>query len=436
MNLWPLLLTFPLIFSSAYAGQAAQVKMLKGQVHVIENTQTKTLNQDDWVNENAEVQTEDKSFVKLEMLDKSQITVGPKSKMIITKGKGTQGLINLIGGQLRAQIEKGVGPGGLPKLIIKTKNSAMGVRGTHFEASFNQANGLTNLVTMEGEVSSIQIRPGQSSFITHINSALMKPDVTSVHSGQYTAVTDRGQAPMEPVRLNPGQIQSMSASDNFLPNESGQNKHHFQSPIPPGVPSEILSNHNSSVDQALAQTMGNEGINIARERLTATKDHYVPSTESSLREGGYYDPRIGYIMPPSNALIDPNTGLAIPPADSGGLDTNGSYLPPQGLSITEDGKFVADTAATNANQTHGATVDSEAVALVPLTVTSTEQGLDIINNEVNFDFTAYGMSADEDINSLVDDVVNNNLQAISDASNANAGDVTSTNVNFDVSITR
>ena len=432
MNLYFILLISPLAFSSAYAGQAAQVKMLKGQVSVTENAQTKSLKQDDWVNENAEVQTEDKSFVKLEMLDKSQLTVGPKSKMIIAKGKGSQGLINLIGGQLRAQIEKGIGPGGAPKLIIKTKNSAMGVRGTHFEASYNEANGLTNLVTMEGEVSSVQIRPGQSSYISQINAALMKPDATSVHSGQYTAVTDRGQAPMVPVRLNPGQIQSMSANDNFLGNDSEHSRQRFQSPIPPGAPTEILSNRNSSVDQALTQALGSDGVNMAREMLAANEEHYAPTRESSLREGGYYDPRVGYIMPPSNALIDANTGLAIPPADSGGLDTNGTYLPPKGLTITKEGTFVANSDQTQRAETDGA----ETLAPIPMTVTSTEQGLELINNEINFDFSEYGMGEAEQINSLVDDIVSNNLQEMTDLSNANAGDVTTTNVNFDVSISR
>ncbi len=149
------LMSFVLLLSFivfAAEGDVAKVIILKGSVKVkLKDNTVKTLKKGDWVPEGAQVKTEDKSFVKLLFIDKSQMNLGPNSQMIINKfPKKKAGIITLMKGQLRSKVTKDYMQMDQTKekLYIKTKTAAMGVRGTDFEVGFE--NGITTTNLYEG----------------------------------------------------------------------------------------------------------------------------------------------------------------------------------------------------------------------------------------------------------------------------------------------
>lgn len=415
------------------AEPTARVIMLKGQVRSLFNGQSIDLKLSDWVEENAEIHTEEKSFAKLELKDRSMLTIGPKSKMKISKGpeKGT-GLINLISGQLRANVQK-TQNGTTPKLIIKTKNAAMGVRGTEFETSFNQASGLSNLLTFEGQVASIQVEAGQSFSLNQLSSELSSEQVILVNPGQYTAINAQSTAPMEPVRINPAQLSSLKSNETLLPVESGpSNKEYYQSPVPPGASVSALTNTSTALDSSLAQSLGEDGMQLAQEIVSSEQPTQLPNAEGdtgAIREGGFYDPRIGYIVPSANSPIDPNTGLPIPTSDVGGVSSDGQYLPPKGLTVTDEGKFVTTESLSNTSSEKSA---SASVPIIPSAITSTEEAVSFKKMEtIGHNMPSLSSSTTD---ALVDKIVQTNTTTISDTQNTNTSISNKTNVDFNVSI--
>lgn len=141
-----LLLSF-IVFAAE--GDVAKVIILKGTVKVkLKDNTVKSLKKGDWVPEGAQVKTEDKSFVKLLFIDKSQMNLGPNSQMIINKfPKKKAGIITLMKGSLRSKVTKDYMQmdQSKEKLYIKTKTAAMGVRGTDFEVGFIDGVTTTNL---------------------------------------------------------------------------------------------------------------------------------------------------------------------------------------------------------------------------------------------------------------------------------------------------
>jgi hypothetical protein len=89
----------------------AKVALLRGEVRAKdkETEQVRKINQNDWVNEGDVLQTAAKSFAKLLFVDKTQINLGPDSKMVINHYPHKEaGLISLIQGKIRAQVTKDV----------------------------------------------------------------------------------------------------------------------------------------------------------------------------------------------------------------------------------------------------------------------------------------------------------------------------------------
>src|SRR5690606_31022450 len=145
-----------LSIASAWAEEqkVAVVKLLKGEVDVLNMGKTTKLKAEDWVEAGAVVKTAEKSFVKLVFIDKSQMNIGPNSEMKIESFSGKDaGVIDLVKGKIRSQVTKDylqMKDKDRSKLFIKTENAVMGVRGTDFMISTNGKN--TSVVLFEGEV--------------------------------------------------------------------------------------------------------------------------------------------------------------------------------------------------------------------------------------------------------------------------------------------
>ncbi len=176
-------------------GDVAKVIILKGSVKAkLKSNKVITLKRGDWLPEGAQVKTEEKAFVKLLFIDKSQMNLGPNSQMIINKfPKKKAGIITLMKGQLRSKVTKDYMQmdKNKEKLYIKTKTAAMGVRGTDFEVSVKD--GMTHTNLYEGQLVVTAIEAGMSP--DQVRQAFTNPaGLTNLAAGQM-AVFRGKQAP-------------------------------------------------------------------------------------------------------------------------------------------------------------------------------------------------------------------------------------------------
>jgi hypothetical protein len=112
----------------------AQIKLMKGQIYRKVGTSREEVKLGERFKEGEAVITEEKSFVKLLMVDDSIISIGPSSEIIISKfdfkDKSDRSLIiELVKGQITGDIKNRAKKG---DLTFKTRYTTMGVRGTYF----------------------------------------------------------------------------------------------------------------------------------------------------------------------------------------------------------------------------------------------------------------------------------------------------------------
>ncbi|MBI2520417.1 MAG: FecR domain-containing protein [Bdellovibrio sp.] len=96
-------------------------------------------------------------FIKLKMIDDSVVSVGPNSRMVFEKfafksKNDRQSVYGFISGKIRAHIPNKAKPG---DLVVKTKTSSLGVRGTIFVGNINtnkKGNDVTQFAVVKGSV--------------------------------------------------------------------------------------------------------------------------------------------------------------------------------------------------------------------------------------------------------------------------------------------
>ena len=265
--LFILCLIFPL---QTFASQVAKVILLKGQVSEINSDGIKkNLNKGDWVNEGSELLTQSKSFAKLLFVDKSSVNIGPSSNMKITAYKKNEpGIISLLKGQIRSKVEKDLLQNkeeDKSKLFIKTKNAAMGVRGTDFIVGFDPVIGNTKLDVITGVVAMVNIQE-IGSFVTPqaLDRALNGSLSVRVEKGMRTSVSDTKAPPEPPQEIPKAELDNFKqkVEEFFLPSDDSPEKEEvkeeikqeeaqkeeepkegeFRDPIPPDVPKESFLN--------------------------------------------------------------------------------------------------------------------------------------------------------------------------------------------------
>jgi len=126
---------------------------LIGQVLVMRDGQRIPHALGDSVYEDDVVITGPKSFIKMDFNDNSQINLGQNSEMKIVKIIPKElSIIDLVKGWVRSQVTKDFS--GTIKQQIRTRQGSMGVRGTEFEVSYSEANGVatSRLDVFEGLV--------------------------------------------------------------------------------------------------------------------------------------------------------------------------------------------------------------------------------------------------------------------------------------------
>ena len=333
-----LLLSFMLIFLSmqfavADDGNIAKALVLKGKVFYVLGEQVPVeMKEGDSIPVGALLKTEEKSYTKILFIDKSSLTVGPNTQVVITAfPKEQAGIISLIRGQIRSRVTKdymNIENKNQSKLFIKTKTAALGIRGTDFQVNYNEENQNSSLITFEGKVAMASFEKsdrGSEFDQARLEELVSSSKAVMVEGGHISAVNNNlSNRAMSPTLLSSKQLDALK---NF---EYGDNKvqekhdeKQYRSPIPPGADGATFSNVKAS-DQSSANGFFN----------SRTGEYKLPA-------GSILDLKtVNIIPPPVNAVFDSNTKSYIVPEDFGKVDgRTGEYKPPKGLELEANGKF-------------------------------------------------------------------------------------------------
>ena len=103
--------------------------------------------------EDTSILTGSKSFIKIKFIDNTEINLGPDSKIVIAEmKKDSVGIISLLKGRLRTEVQKDTNKPEVNKFFIRTRTAALGVRGTDFQTIYNPDIKMTSLLTYRGEL--------------------------------------------------------------------------------------------------------------------------------------------------------------------------------------------------------------------------------------------------------------------------------------------
>jgi hypothetical protein len=147
-----------------------------------------------------------------------------------------------------------------------------------------------------------------------------------VEHGQISAVNlNVGERAMAPTLLGSNQLHALKNNDTGLVETNEMNKKQFRNPLPPGTQSNLFSN----TDENIPRTSANGFFNAK------TGEYKLPA-------GSIIDLKtVNIIPPPTNAVFDPNSKTYLIPENYGKINkTNGDYIPPEGLKLEANGKFV------------------------------------------------------------------------------------------------
>jgi hypothetical protein len=258
--------------------------------------------------EETSVLTNDKSMVRLKFLDGTTVNLGPTSKIVITDlPKVKANVISLLTGTINASVKKS--DNDKTKLLVKTKNSVMGVRGTKLKIGFNPENSNTSLVTIEGNVAMSKVKNEQEAALVHdserLDENLNNSEIVEVKAGKFSDVRQEVVKPSIPVKIAPIQY-------DILAKQMGS----------------------KSTAQEVMKTDDAQG---EIDNLLDSKD----SKQVVHRPGGYVDFSTGlYVAPTKDAIIDKNTGTYKATRKIGNLDAAGEYQAPKGIKLDAKKGFI------------------------------------------------------------------------------------------------
>lgn len=415
MKMWMMGLIFStflintLMLETVFAndGGVAKVIILKGKVQAhLKDGSAKDVVMDQWIPEGTKLVTQERSFVKLLFIDKSEMNLNPKSEMIISSfPKKEAGIISLVKGELRSKVTKDymqMDDKSKSKLYIKTKSAAMGIRGTDFQVNYNEANGNTSLITFEGAVAmgGIERDFRERNFNQDtLEKVVSNEKAVLVKEGQFSAVTQISDRALVPTLLAPNQLETLKHNSGSVEQKTDPRKEapleskSFKSPIPPGADSASFSNTSKELDKQVEKASDHKE---AVEKVAKEVQKDVPKADGPA--GGFFNAETGAIKfpagsvidlatvnvipPPTNAQFDPNTQTYILPANFGKVDpSTGSYQAPQGLKLTDEGKFVTVEAPKPvANTGANATGNRAPASVGAATPAATPPALSIVPN--------------------------------------------------------
>lgn len=338
-------------FSAMAQSKVAMVKLIRGDADVLTLGKTTKLQANDWVENGAVVKTAEKSFVKLVFIDKSQMNVGPNSEMKIESFTGKDsGVIDLVKGKIRSQVTKDylqIKDKDKSKLFIKTQNAVMGVRGTDFMISTNGTN--TSTVLFEGEVVFNKLENRGEISSRRLEEIVDRG--VRMYPGEFSVMEANRPMPTVPALLNVQQREQLEKNSEMNADRAPSNASAevSKSVVPEGLSGQLVSNNSEVLKNEVSDIVKSE--NVAKTAASSSDpEGYIKGNLVKPANGSMVHIDSGVIIPPGpSAVLDGNTNTYIPGSESGKIASDGSYIPPKNVEITNDGKImVAITDATGA----------------------------------------------------------------------------------------
>ena len=327
--------TLPLILcQNTFAGPIAKALTVKGDVTILPPSarEAHQLKPGEKINEDSSILTQNKSIAIVVFDDKSKMTIGPQSKVVVQKkAEQQQQIVGLLKGKIRAEVEKREKKD--IKFIIKSKTASLGVRGTSFQTTFNPENNVTSLVTFNGEVAMVKRQKSSPSQPKNSNEVakeiiqeLKSKDAVLVKKGRYAGVSENLKKATEPVKIDPEQYARLKVNETF------------------------------SVEKKVDEKK-------VKEEIKKIETEFAKDQTTEKKEAGNFNQKTGSYRPKSGGLVDLDTGIYVPPAaDSqydqktkifkvtetiGDVEKSGDYIAPQGVTLDPKEGFVAkDSSST------------------------------------------------------------------------------------------
>lgn len=333
-----LLLTSSLAWAQS---KVAQVKMLRGEASIKDGAK---LTQDQWVSSGVVIVTQEKSFVRLMFIDKSQMNIGPNSEMKIEQfGGGDAGVIDLVKGKIRSQVSKDYlqqKDKDKSKIFIKTPNAVMGIRGTDFLISTNGVN--TSAVLFEGEVVFEKLAAnGPRGFSTDRLEAIVDRGVR-IMPGEFSVVEAARPNPTVPSLLNVQQVETLEKNQDFSESAVNESAKVTKSTVPGGLSGATVANTSTVLNKELEQSGVKGDIASVVKADAETAKGYATDLAVKPTSGSILHVDTGVVIaPPKDAVFDANSGTFIASSSSGTVDSSGAFVAPAGMAITDKGEVFA-----------------------------------------------------------------------------------------------
>ncbi len=306
------------------------ITKIRGKASILEVGEriAKSAKEGQKVYKEASILTADKSFVRIQLLDNSQINLGSNSKIILDQTSFQNvGVVSLLRGMVRTVVEKDndeknkSDKGKKDKFYIKTRTAALGIRGTDFLTNYNPENNITNLVTFRGKVAIIK------NLNKDLAEALKSKDVILVESGKFSTVTDNLNQATEPVKISSVQFTGLKLNKE-MDKDIIISKVDFQN--------ELLKTIKEYTELSKLE---------ASHTMPANADYDVKNKILRPTSGGVVDLISGIYVAPTETKENLNIDLNIFEfrSEKGEVTDNGSYIPPKGLVLDPKLGFIADS---------------------------------------------------------------------------------------------
>jgi hypothetical protein len=289
------------------------------------------------VKEDTSIVTAERSFAKIQFDDGSMIFIGPKSKVVVVKmDPSGNGVVGLLKGKMRSKVESRE----KKKFYIRTRNAALGVRGTEFETVYNPDNKITSLVTYKGEVAMAKVSPlNKKGLLTkkkvqraynneviveesesvskstedQLEALLKTKETVKVKGGQLSQTVQKFGVVSQPIKISPVQVNALYVNEEYKQGDRNSKKLNLK-----------LSDEQSAKlkVRSVEQEVAAEGIVDIQNKVFAAKS------------GGLFDLESGLYVPPGkDALFDQKNKIYVA-QNIGSVDSaTGSYVAPLGLEL-------------------------------------------------------------------------------------------------------
>lgn len=322
-----------IVFEVANAAKDASVITVKGQVtKLVPGARVaSTVKVGDFLPEDTSVLTHEKSMIRIKLNDGTTVTLGANSKVIITKNDvpSKPKVMSLLTGRLRASIIKDKANGDKTKFFVKTRNAAMGVRGTEFETIYNPEINSTSTVTLSGKVLMAKIdekkivqaekiseksKVEEAQKIDKVLEKSFKDENTvQVSKGKFSGVVENLDNATIPVKIAPTQFKALVSDSDTAKKEGNK----------------ITDVKVEESDLLAEEEAPPEGM------VDHVKGKVAP------KAGGYLDLKTGlYVPPPQGSKLDPIAKVYVPPKEAGSVSDKGEYVPPKGMELDVKKGFI------------------------------------------------------------------------------------------------